>query len=260
MKSSRKNITVCFLLACSLFSCGGNSLFAPQNTLPENPEKIVIEWYEGGGMNPESESIYLSEDSSYWSHWRIPGEQKVYFNTSAEELKNLYQTFNEFDFANIRLIEEQEVYDRGGTSIRLQADGKFYDKNNSGMTFIHQSDVDNYFEIETAIYDFAKNKTALLKMPFELVIAENILKSKYKLNLMINGQSILYVKDSIYPGLIDTMLYPGLNEFTFGIYDADTLDYYGYPSRIEEISAVRFISDSVSSIRFSLKSGTIIAE
>ncbi|MBK7129411.1 MAG: hypothetical protein IPM74_07140 [Crocinitomicaceae bacterium] len=260
MKCSHSKISFFFLSVFGLFSCAGSGLIAPQIDLPENPDKIIIEWYEGGGMEPESECIYLSVDSSYWSHWRSPGEQKVYFNTSTEELKKLYQTLVEFNFANIRLIEEHEVYDRGGTSIRLQADGKFYDKNNSGMTFIHQSDVDNYFEIETAIYDFAKNKTALLKKSFELVIAENLLRSKYKFNLMINGQSVLYVKDSIYPGLIDTLLYPGFNEFTFGIYDSDTVDYYGYPTRIQEISAVRFVSDSISKIKFSMKSGTIIAE
>ncbi|MBK9193132.1 MAG: hypothetical protein IPM77_17440 [Crocinitomicaceae bacterium] len=157
----QKHFLVCAILFCTviLTACsGGIDYITEQTVLPENPKSVVIQWDEGGGMLPEGQDIYISKDSSFYSLWQNQRDQKMYFNTSEQELKSLYQVFVEHDFSNIRMIEEQEVYDRGGTSIRLIADGKYYDKNNSGMTFLHENDVDAYFEVETAIYDFAMKK------------------------------------------------------------------------------------------------------
>jgi hypothetical protein len=84
-------------LAISLliFACsgeGGGSIFNGSE-LPEKPEKISFEWSDGGGMLPEGENIYISEDSSYWSMWRLDYEQKIYFTTSLKKWINSTKFF-----------------------------------------------------------------------------------------------------------------------------------------------------------------------
>jgi len=63
MKSVFSISIALFLLA----SCGegGESILGGNTSLPENPKKIEIRWNESGGMLPEGESIFISEDSCY---------------------------------------------------------------------------------------------------------------------------------------------------------------------------------------------------
>jgi len=249
--------TISFVLLCYILnSCSGGNSFLVENTLlPEDPKKLEIVWHEGGGMLPEGQDIYISKDSSYYSVWQNQRNQKIYFNTSELELKQLYQVFMDNDYGNIRLIEEQEVYDRGGTSIRLIADGKYFDKNNSGMTFLHENDVDAYFEIETAIYDFAMKKVEEKKIQLEISIDQSVVNSPFSLYLGLNQNTLVDPEDSVFNLNFQTEVFPGQNEIDMGLYYKDSSDYYGYPAMHSREYPIVEVSDSLNqiTIKYNLK-------
>lgn len=248
-------IIYCFsilFIATLLFTCSnenGGGLFS-SSKLPEKPEKINIEWHDDGGMLPESETIYLSEDSSYWAFWRYDYEQKIYFDVTKDELTNLYAVFVENEFDQIRLIEEQEVYDRGGTTIRLTCDGNYFDKNNSGMTFIHESDVKNYVAVENAIYDFAKTKIEPAKTPFTITFSDELLNSGEVLSFNMNGRFLISNEEHQFPRRIDTTLYSTYNDFELMVYDGDSLNSYGTNQFLYSVRCVKAVSDTSNLIEF----------
>lgn len=242
-------LTSLLIIGCSGES--GQSIFGA-SSLPDDPEKIVIEWSEGGGMLPEGQDIYISLDSSYYEMWHDQIDQKLYFNTTEEELDEIYQVFIENDFNGIRQIEEQEVYDRGGTSIRLVADGKYYDKNNSGMTFLHKNDVEEYYAIENKIYSFAKNKIEDQKVKTTVTISQDLLAKNYLLYINVNG-AVVYNSDT--DSLLtqkDTMLYKTMNGFELSIYDRDSLNYYGSPTYLKSFYLMKEISDTSNAVEFGI--------
>jgi hypothetical protein len=260
----KKNLLLLSSVSLLMSACsgeGGTAVFSGSD-LPADPEKIIIEWHEGGGMLPEGQEIYLSTDSSYYSMWRDQTHQKLYFNTSAEELKSIYQVFTDNDFDKIRLLEEQEVYDRGGTSISLNADGKNFSKNNSGMTFLHEDDYEEYNAIENNIYDFAKSKIENQKTKTTVKIGNELLAGNYLIYINING-NIAYNSDTDDSLLtqLDTLLYTASNEFILNLYNKDSLNYYGSPSFIESVYLTKEISDTSNTVLFSLdKKGKITAK
>lgn len=248
--------TLFYSLAISLliFACsgeGGGIIFSGSE-LPENPEKLTIEWSDGGGMLPEGENIYISEDSSYWSMWRLDYEQKIYFTASSEEIDQLYQIFLDTDFDKIKLIEEQEVYDRGGTSIRLIADGKYFDKNNSGMTFVHENSWDEYDAVNNAIYSFVKEKTESSKIPVTVKLSNSLLESNYLIYINVNDRT-LYNSDRD-SGLTekDTVLYAAPNGFDVVIYRKDSLDHYGNDTFLKSFQFIKTFSAEDNLVEFGI--------
>jgi hypothetical protein len=238
-----------FVFACS--GEGGGTLFSG-SALPENPEKVIFEWSDGGGMLPEGENIYISEDSSYWSMWRLNYEQKIYFTTSSEEIDELYQVFLDTDFDKINLIEEQEVYDRGGTSIRLIADGKYFDKNNSGMTFVHENSWDEYAAVSDAIYSFAKEKTASSKIPVKLKLSNSLLKSNYLIYINVNDRTIYNSNRDSALTEKDTILYAAPNGFDVMLYRKDSLDSYGNEAFLKSFQFIKTFSATDNVVEFGI--------
>lgn len=237
-----------------LFSCsgeGGNSIFSSSD-LPENPEKIVIEWNEGGGMLPEGQNIYISLDSSYYYNWHDQTKQKLYFNTSEEELNEIYQVCIDNDFDGIRLNEEEAVCDRGGTSIRLIIDGKYYDKNSSGGTFIHESDIEEYAAVENKIYGFAMSKIEDMKIKTTIKVSPE-LTSNYLVYINVNGRTV-FNSDTDDSLLLqsDTLLYEAVNGFDLQLYDKDSLDNYGYAAFLKSYYFSKVISDTSNVVEFGI--------
>lgn len=258
-----KNGILLFLFISTLvFACsgeGGSGLFNASG-LPKDPEKLVIEWYEGGGMWPESKNIYLSTDSAYWSRWYRDYTQKIYFDVTRDEILSLYQVFIDNDYNSIRQIEEKEVYDRGGTSIRVIADGKYYDKDNSGLTFLHKSDVDEYRTIETAIQDFAARKIASKQMSAQVKFTPALLNSGYTFSLTVNGLfAFSSNKTPLTNGLYETSVYSGLNDFDLAVFNPDSLDYSGNPSYVMSYRLVKDLNNTNNSITFDLENNALKA-
>lgn len=246
-----------------LFACsgeGGGGIFNVSK-LPENPEKLTIEWSDGGGMLPEGENIYISKDSSYWSMWRLDYEQKIYFTTSSEEMDQLYQAFLDNDFDKINLIEEQEVYDRGGTSIRLIADGKYFDKNNSGMTFVHENSWDEYNAVSNAIYSFAKKKTEWSKIPVKVKLSNSLLNSNYLIYINVNDRTIYNSDRDSAPAEKDTMLYAAPNGFDVMLYRKDSIDSYGNETFLKSFQFIKTFSAEDNVVEFGItKEGNLFGK
>lgn len=249
-------ITLFYCLAVSLliFACSGESggSILSGSALPENPDKISIQWSDGGGMLPEGENIYISEDSSYWSLWRLDYEQKIYFTTSSEEINQLYEVFLENDFDKIKLIEEQEVYDRGGTSIWLNADGKSFNKNNSGMTFVHENSWEEYDAVSKAIYSFAKQKTESNKIPVKVKLSDSLLKSNYLIYINVNNWTIYNSDRDSALTEKDTMLYAAPNGFDVMLYRKDSLDHYGNEAFLKSFQFIKTFSKSDNVVEFGI--------
>jgi hypothetical protein len=238
-----------FICACAVEGNGG---IFNASQLPEKPEKITIEWSDGGGMLPEGQNIYISEDSSYWSMWRLDYEQKIYFNTSSEEIDQLYQVFLDTDFDKINLIEEQEVYDRGGTSIRLIADGKYFDKNNSGMTFIEENSWDEYDAVNNAICAYAKKKTESSKIPVTIRVSNSLLNSNYLIYINVNDRTIFNSDRDAALNEKDTLLYAAPNGFDVMLYRKDSLDSYGNATFLKSFQFIKTFSAEDNLVEFGI--------
>jgi len=260
----KNNLILFFSIPMLIFacSCEGGSTFLNSSDLPAEPKKLIIEWHEGGGMLPEGEDIYLSTDSSYYSRWKDQTHQQLYFQTSEQELLEIYQVCRDSKFDRIRLIEEHEVYDRGGTSISLNIDGNYVRKNNSGMTFLHEDDYDEYDVVASKIYEFALRKIEDQKIKTTLHIGENLKEKNYLVYININGTTIYNsdTGDSLL-NVRDTMLYKTSNEFALNLYDKDSVNSYNSPAFITYRILNKVISDTSHAVRFDIdEAGNAVIE
>jgi hypothetical protein len=244
------------LTACS--GEGGGNIFS-SSELPENPEKIIITWYDGGGMLPEGEDIYISEDSCVWTQWQDQSERRLKFMMKKEEIRNLYQVFLDNDFDQIDILEEQEVYDRGGTSISVSVDGKHFGKSNSGMSFVKEGSWDEYAAVENAIYNTAQERTAHLRTNAVVKLTDNLMNSGLIIDLSINNDYLYNSQDSARQSTFIHPVYFGENQFTVTLSDPDSITYYGYPAVLTTEWFIKDITrDSV--VTFDWVDGGIKAE
>ena len=214
-----------------VIACAGNgngSIFNGSE-LPENPEHIVIRWYSGGGMLPEGEDIHISEDSCVWTQWQNQSERRLKFTMTPEEIRDLYQVFIDNDFDRIDVLEEQEVYDRGGTSIDVNVDGRYFNKSNSGMSFVKEGSWDEYAAVENAICNIAQEKTKDMRADVAIQFTDALVNSGLIIHFSVNDE-FFYSSDE--DGKQSTFTHPvyfGENQFTVTLSDPDSLNSYGYP-------------------------------
>jgi len=174
-----------------LSSCANLSSNAGNNNsgnLPKDPKEIKISWYKDGGMLPEYSRIYISNDSCSYLSSKQNIEQIVKYQVSNIELKALYDVFYNNEFNKIQTFEE-EIYDRGGSSISLTADTQSFSISNSGMTLIKENNQAQYANIEKAILNL--NKAYVNKQKQTILIDLDTSITNYKNNVT------LYVNDNI---------------------------------------------------------------
>ncbi len=216
-----------------------NSIFY---TLPKKPSSIIIEWYEGGGMLPESKNIYISIDSSYYKEWKNQHRNTVYFDVSMIELEKLYATFRENNFNSIREHSDVAVYDRGGTSIRLFFNDKLIEKKNSGRTFLHGNSADRYKRIEDVLLEFVASKIQSKYIETSFTIDESIFTLNHYFFLSVNQKTLIDTYDSTrIPNLVSNLL-PGMHEVDVRFYRKDSLDYNGHAALyLRSINAIEVL-------------------
>lgn len=124
-------------LAYFLFLFAVQTLFTfCLSALPkEMPSDFYVRFYRGGGMRPEYTEIYFDKDISYVKERKGREEEIVCFRTDPELLKNLYESIRKNRFDRIETRTEK-IYDRGGESVQVGAEGETYNKSDSGMTLI----------------------------------------------------------------------------------------------------------------------------
>lgn len=109
---------------------------ASGSVLPEKrPDDFEASFSFNGGMLPYSESLHIAADESTYRLFKQGLEIVIHFQVSDEELDSLYKTLREDQFDRIQSREEQ-VYDRGGYSMSMQANGESYHVSDSGVSFV----------------------------------------------------------------------------------------------------------------------------
>jgi hypothetical protein len=134
------------ILSAILFALAG----AKHSNADNVPKDFRVTLNDGGGMSREGKEYFLSIDSSYAIMHESDATTKVYFKSSMDDLKRLYNIILQYDFHAVETYEEM-VYDRGGTTISVTADGEYYQKVDGGMTFIVESWRDEFEKVESEI-------------------------------------------------------------------------------------------------------------
>lgn len=173
-------------VSCSNLTSSGNS--GNNDKLPENPKNIQIRWSEDGGMLPEYKRIYLSNDSCSYLSSKNQVDQLVEFSLPLQDLKSLYQIFYDNKFNEIKTYEE-EIYDRGGSTISLTADTQSYSISNSGMTLIDKNYISNYQTIEEAVLNVAHTEVNKQNRTVIVDLDTTITNSTNNVILYVNGNT-----------------------------------------------------------------------
>jgi len=263
-RSAKSLLTIAFFVLI-FSSCGenGTSILGGESALPENPKKIEIRWFSGGGMLPEGEDIFISADSCYWNRWQDQCKLHLDFKMTDAEVRSLYQVFLDHDFNDIDMLEEQEVYDRGGTSIDVNCDNIYYQKSNSGMSFVMENDWDDYGAIENAIYSATMERVEKFKMKSTVKLSDNLIKSGLVVNLTVNHNALYdSSKDSLKTKKTEfnETVYQGENQFTMSLFDPDSLNNYGYMNCLTTVWFVKSISDTSNTVVFDYADGVLVGK
>jgi len=142
MKREWIRLLVLFLL---LASCSSH--------LPaERPDDFSIYYSVSGGMMPYGANVSVSGDSAHSSFFAYGVTFDAAFQLSIIELDALYKVISDNQFDRIQTYEE-EVYDRGGISITVTANGETYNKADGGMSFIKNGWQAEYSNVVEAIND-----------------------------------------------------------------------------------------------------------
>lgn len=156
------------------------------STMPkERPADFSIRLSDHGGMMPAGYSIELSDDSSYVEYYVFDARNKVPFQISTEELDHIYKLCVKQKFDIIKEKKEM-VYDRGGTSISINANGKDIRKSDAGTSFIKGKHAKRFNMVEGMIRKMARDKTADLKRKIEVIVEDSLLTENTFLHLDVN--------------------------------------------------------------------------
>lgn len=229
------------------FSCSGNTA-KENNDLPDTrPAKLLISYYEGGGMVYYSENLNISEDSCVYTINDGGTISKVYFTMTPAELDRLYKVFTDNDFSNIKTYE-QMVYDRGGESISLSwGQGKFASISNGGMTFIKDSWKKEWSNCLDAIKEALVNGTEKQKKDYEVRIDKTMFgqtMSVYIRQLQIIPQSTVMSENGMDNSVtITAKLLPGTYKMSV--------------SYNKKFAVVPVSPDSSKGVELSLKNDTL---
>lgn len=130
----------CFWLL-GLLGCSG---------LPNTrPQDFQITVSEDGGMLPYSRNVTLSGTQSEDETFIDGFDVMILFQADQTELDMVYEAVQDNRFTQIRTREE-EVYDRGGSSIGVRLDSDYYDVADSGMSFVRASWQEEYQNVYAA--------------------------------------------------------------------------------------------------------------
>ena len=149
------SITVSAFLGLSLAGCPEASTDTA-SPAPEKFNELIIEYYDGGGMLPHSQEIYICADSAYSEVYDFGDKNRVNWIPKESDLISLYEVLKTNKFDKIEAEADRgEVYDRGGPVIDITVDGKRYQLNNHGNSFIKAEWREEFNAIEKAILETA---------------------------------------------------------------------------------------------------------
>lgn len=174
----------------SVSGCSGSK--ANRSSMPDD-FSVRVEYH--GGMLPDYELYFISKDSCVYEvrkgfRGQDLTENRFSFRLTDSELKELYTVVSKNDVGSIKTYE-QEVYDRGGTTIHVRENNRTINVSNSGMTFIEAGSVENYNNILNAVKDITKRKLEEEKRIVTLNIDDSILNSGMIVNISFGGKAFM---------------------------------------------------------------------
>lgn len=114
----------------------------------KNCETLVIEYYDGGGMFPESDRIYIAKDSAFHKHYLSGETTLTKWVPTLTELQDLCTIIEENEYQKIESKRDSgPVYDRGGVEFSITLNGKRISVSNSGQSFIKKNGILNLMQL-----------------------------------------------------------------------------------------------------------------
>ncbi len=164
-------ILLAFLASCANRSTNqSNYTETATDTMPDMTEYYAndlkfqvfeVDYYDGGGMYPESEKIRISLDTASYEHYLQGNTTTNSWKPALLDLQGLHQTFLKNSYDKITSdISEGEVYDRGGTTIVITIDEKRVRLLDSGRHFVKPEWKVAFGNIEAAIKSYATKQRA----------------------------------------------------------------------------------------------------
>jgi hypothetical protein len=173
---------VTLLITLPIFSLtfGCTSFLGGNPGLPSTrPSDFSISSYEGGGMTPESEEYFVSEDSAGRVSFYEQSHNRWTFVPDPSRLDAFYDRIRQQDPTSITASDEGEVYDRGGISLHIEFDDHSFQVAHAGSSFVAERDWDRFDAVHQEIAAFVTegleaNKVNL-KVDFDLAVADTAL-------------------------------------------------------------------------------------
>ena len=182
-----------------------------------------------GGMSPESEHIYICNDSASWKYGRYNKETIITWIPGSKDIAKIINVLAENKYLKIESREEEEVYDRGGVRMTIINNGVKKELDNSGRTFVKDQWQENFRAIRDYIKTYVKSEVdkQLIKVPFVKDVSLGMNSEPVK--VWLNGQLFYSTFESNVKPIDSITAYPGRNEFTWTIYYADSVKYNNDP-------------------------------
>jgi len=218
------------LIIMAQISCKTSSNSSEEkNTTEFSASTFEINYFEGGGMIPESRNVLISKEVSYWKFFRYGKETVVNWNTSEDELKELYQFLKKHNYSKIACEKKGQVYDRGGMTVNIKNGTSEVEINNSGSFFIEEKWLEDYKAIKKKLTDFMNTKVYHKKLNVRMSSSAQILElqHKYEISVHVDGEMGMD-SESRQTGASPTFkVFEGLNKIDIRAFYRDSTGDYG---------------------------------
>jgi hypothetical protein len=157
------------LLACVALVIAACATIHDGSGLPkQRPSDLVITYNNGGGMQDQSEHYYISTDSCVRDS-RFEGHQNRWVcKTDPKKLDAFYTQLFQDNVATIRSEDNNEVYDRGGITLRFSYGGKTIEISDAGSNFIVENDNARFDRTSSGIVAFVAEGIQSQRIPVEI--------------------------------------------------------------------------------------------
>lgn len=120
----------------------------------QRPADFFLNYSVSAGMLPYGSNVSLAGEVAHTSFFAYGVTFDVAFQPAPAELDALYQVIVDNKFDRIQTYEE-EVYDRGGSSLTVTANGETFNKADGGMSYIKRGWQESYNHVEAAAKSLA---------------------------------------------------------------------------------------------------------
>ena len=252
------SFTVPLLLALGIISL--QSCFSSkQSSESKVPDDFYVMLTYHGGMILDYQMYFIKKDSSVYEVRRgtrgQSADENIYsFKVNDTEMLELYNIIQSNNPSSIKTFS-REVYDRGGSSIRIRENSKFIDVSNSGMDFIEQEYQQNYNNIVRAVEELTAKKLESEKRKFIIRIDDSILNSGKIVNINVAGKSFMSAAGEV-KETIEIEVLKGKYTVSIMLLNPDATGN----DRIYTNAFLGFDTNEKSSMRLLLESGKIVSE